>query len=81
MVIEQNKLQMAGEKVITGLRDNLLKPMHDSLIIGITQQQKEALEKSTASINSELAEIRKSIDAVPERILQTLIDSLNNIKW
>lgn len=67
MIMEDSEIQKAGDKVVTGLRDNLLKPMHNSL----AAQMKAQHESLMLAVTKEL----------PHSLLQSLADSFRSVRW
>ena len=65
--MEHNETQKAVEKIVTGLRDNLLKPMHNSL----ANEMKTQHDSLMAAVTKEL----------PESLMRSIADSFRNVRW
>ena len=65
--MDDKDLKKAGEKVVSGLRDNLLRPMHDSIIKQMSNQH----ETTIKAIKEDL----------PKRLLENVAEALQNVRW
>jgi len=65
--VDNSELNNVGEKVVKGLRDNLLRPMHDSLASRMNSQH-EAMMQAV-------------IEELPNRLMQSLADGFKNVRW
>jgi|GEM_PF-7001370 len=64
--MEADDITAAGVKVVTGLRDSLLKPMHDSL---------------ADKMDTQHAAIMCAVQEMPINLLLAIADAIKNIKW
>ena len=65
--MDHDKISSAGETIVRGLRDNLLRPMHDSLAAQMKTQHDVVM--------------RTVIEELPQNLLQSFAEGFRNVRW
>lgn len=69
-----------AKQAVTHLKQNLLRPMHDSIVKQVDDQAHALLVQQQAT-QGEIVALRRDVAAAKAELGQSLVQALNLVKW